>query len=1055
MMKSTANKYTLEQLALAYRKAKVDLHYSNDSRSFDLLHYETELDKNLTSLLKRLNSNDTSWVDEPKYLGMYGIIPKTLRETPTNTNSNNTMHVSPDEAWESQKNSQKNNLKAEFRLISRCSIDMHVISALWIGGVGSILDAELPEENVKGHRLRRKHNNEYNWYSSGSYQPYLIPYRNWQNDGFNAMIKSLEADERIITVTADATDFFPSISPEFLENDDFFDTIDINKDEIDQKLHAIFVKSLTSWRRHMGSLLGQEVSGLPLGLPASALVANLAMTGFDRAIRETIRPYYYGRYVDDIIIVMPSVQDFKTGNDVWNWMAGLFNHAPGTVDNTENGNADASPRVELSNVGEKWVFCASYLGSDSISFGNEKNRVLFMHGETGRSLMQSLQTTIAERSSEWRSLPILPEDPKDIGSNIARALRRDGVPADSLRSTERVTASRAMFALTLRDFEAYARDLDPNSWQSHRRAFYQSVRNHILTPQTALDMDVYIHRILKLAIHCSDWDEFLSLVERLLHVYNEIIENCSFSVKSLAESAVLPSLVETSWGERMYLIVKESVLTTAPGEIPAAYKDHVDKSLDSFSKRLSTIDQNYSISSSSYRLFFWHDLAYTPFRMALFPHEINPFGSGFGIDVDSEVITRISDELLPADLVDALKTLLKAIEGFSQIATVPPAVLPQCPALLFPTRPLSSMEVFSLTKFLSPVGSLKDDTNECDTAGDISNWMFATRGYTLNNRDLPGIVKSGEDDQFTFEIPNTLANTPHLRSSHDIPKPRIAVTMLKIEEQSWLSSLHNKPNLSRDRLYRVAHLINEILAKPTRPDYIVFPEVALPASWFIGIAKKLTSLGISFISGVEYIHADGGFVHNQIWASFVTDIFGFRSSVLYSQDKQHPAPNERIDLQTRPAHPLSLRPRTKWDKPPLIKHGPHWLAFLICSELTNIEYRASLRGKVDFLIVPEWNRDLNTFNALIESAALDMHAFVIQVNNRMYGDSRVRAPMAKDYQRDIARVRGGLNDYFVLAEIDTAALRTFQAQVGPIPGQFKPLPDGFKLDPRRRTTPKL
>src|SRR5690554_3587552 len=62
---------------------------------------------------------------------------------------------------------------------------------------------------------------------------------------------------------------------------------------------------------------------------------------------------------------------------------------------------------------------------------------------------------------------------------------------------------------------------------------------------------------------------------------------------------------------------------------------------------------------------------------------------------------------------------------------------------------------------------------------------------------------------------------------------------------------------------------------------------------------------------------------------------------------------------------------------------------MICSELTNIRYRGDLRGKVDALFVSEWNPDTDTFSSLIESSALDIHAFMIQSNNRTYGNSRI------------------------------------------------------------------
>jgi hypothetical protein len=127
--------------------------------------------------------------------------------------------------------------------------------------------------------------------------------------------------------------------------------------------------------------------------------------------------------------------------------------------------------------------------------------------------------------------------------------------------------------------------------------------------------------------------------------------------------------------------------------------------------------------------------------------------------------------------------------------------------------------------------------------------------------------------------------------------------------------------------------------------------------------------------------------------------------------------------------------------------------------LTDIENRQRFQGKVDALFIPEWNRDIESFSALVESAALDVHAYVAQANNRRYGDSRMRAPMKAHYLRDLIRVKGGLNDYFVVGEIDYMLLRRFQSHAVPPTGDdeiFKPFPIGFpsRLSANRRTIPR-
>jgi len=142
---------------------------------------------------------------------------------------------------------------------------------------------------------------------------------------------------------------------------------------------------------------------------------------------------------------------------------------------------------------------------------------------------------------------------------------------------------------------------------------------------------------------------------------------------------------------------------------------------------------------------------------------------------------------------------------------------------------------------------------------------------------------------------------------------------------------------------------------------------------------------------------------------------------------------------------------------PCIHHGDLWFGLLICSELTNLDYRSQFRGKVDVVFVPEWNPDTESFSTLVESAAADIHSYIIQCNDRQYGDSRIRAPAKESYQRDLVRVKGGIEDYFVIGEIDIAALREFQSANRSPTGDtapFKPVPDGFVISKARRRLPR-
>jgi hypothetical protein len=91
---------------------------------------------------------------------------------------------------------------------------------------------------------------------------------------------------------------------------------------------------------------------------------------------------------------------------------------------------------------------------------------------------------------------------------------------------------------------------------------------------------------------------------------------------------------------------------------------------------------------------------------------------------------------------------------------------------------------------------------------------------------------------------------------------------------------------------------------------------------------------------------------------------------------------------------------------------------------------------------------IKTFSSLVEATASDLHSFVAQVNNREYGDSRLRAPAKIDYERDIVQVKGGERDFYVLGRIDYLSLR--KEQRSRKPRFFKPTPIGFKISEFRK-----
>lgn len=1003
---------TLHELGIAYRKAKVDLYYSSYPSLEAIAKYEEELYENLSELLKKIEGDDESWVTAPAFLGTWTLAAKSVDmegwKKHRKDDGNGLIFSSPADEWEYVCKTLADKRKperptAEFRVMAKCSLDFHVLSTLWMLKVGHLFDSKL-SGSAYGNRLRRTMDGKnINQLSLGSFQPYLKPFRDWRDQGIEAMRNALDEGKKIVALTADVTAFYHELNPAFMLDPIFVnDVLGMKLMEEQLKLNRLFIRALQAW-----ASTTPLKKGLPVGLPASAVVANMALIEMDRFIEQQVAPIYYGRYVDDILLVMENGADFRSTTELWKW---LFVRANGKLD-WEEGKEEKIIRFQPDyfKQGES---------KSQILFANAKNKVFVLADESGKIMVDAIAHQIHERASEWRAMPRLPQSADHVGTDLLAATQSDGEAADNLRKTDALTMRRAGFSIKLRDFEAYERDLLPEAWEAHRRAFLHAFIEHVLVLPQFFELAVYLPRVIRLATACEDFDELHLIIRALEKLCHQIPQDCRLIIKA-AEKADT-SGVMFIWHEQLSSTVRESIAAAFPPRLSKkgkqAWLTHMAhrKSEEGVKPLLDSPLSDKTLQAKQVRLFSF-DLAHQPFRFIGLPKELV---SQRGIPAKKFLADCAkANELLPVTVVNGTLLLARWI----RIKGLPYG-------LLFATRPFNLPELFILNK----VAYAESERT------DMKAVVLAVRGFDLGEK-APCFDKQG-----VLQIPNDSI-------SH---KYGIAVSSWNTRMDSWAAAVTRHSDPDTERYTRLCRLLDTVIAQPFESRYLILPELALPARWFIRIARKLRGRGISFVTGIEYLHASKARVHNQVWTALSHDGLGFPSLMIYRQDKQRPALHEEHELQRLGGR--EIKPDMFWKMPPVIQHGEFRFAILICSELTNISYRAALRGKVDALFVPEWNQDTETFNALVESAALDIHAYIIQCNDRQYGDSRIRAPFKESWQRDILRVKGGITDYCVIGEIDVHALREFQSSHHPPGEPFKPVPDGFKdaMDFSRKVLPK-
>jgi hypothetical protein len=1019
----------IDDLYVAYRKAKVDAFYERDhvtAQSFAL--FEEGLNDNLRSLYDRIHEEQPTWPSDLTVVGTYSYIPKSVAppghysSVPSRPKGVQFISSDSDDKWRHECAVQSTDgdkyANAEFRLVGRHRVYFHIICALWIFKVGHKFDAVL-DSCARGSRLRRRSPRAVNSVGSphtlglGSFRPYAFDFQSWRRDGLIAIRQSLQKKDPVIAITADVRSFYHRASSDYLLSDHFHAEAGIDLDNDEKEFTRQLTSAIVIWASQTIEHEANIWQGLPVGISAPRVIANVLMWEFDRYVQRELAPIYYGRYVDDVFIVIRNDRKFTNSEQVWRFLidrsAELLKEvpaAPGAANEYD---------IQINST---------YSKHSDIRFGGHKLKVFALDGESGEAMLDAIEHTLASRSSEWRLLPDLPENADELGLDLLAAGRDAAEEVDNLRKADGLTVRRLELAIRLRNLEAVQRDLEPHQWRNHRKAFFCLVRNHVLSVPGLFAYFSYVPRLFGLAAASLDWVEAQACARRLRVVFD------------LLEETAKPDPNKLRRCKQHLIDAIQEAIAKAIG--PRGRHTNIGGLRDTllalqFIEEVMPGDDLLQLA----RKLFDRDLARDPWREVLLD------------DVDD---TARVDQAPLIELPDSTWRKLQITAALKFLQAVPAVStnLPRLPCgIAFPTRPLLPAEITLI------------DRSCLESLPRLREAARGLRGVVLEV-DESGHMHDEEDQ--ASAVPRTI-NIPFRRESRS---PHVAIPCFLTMDSSWRASVAGESDPDARRYFRLNRLINDALKTRPRPDYLVLPELCLPRRWFSRIAYKLSQSKVSLVSGIEYLHWSGSleepqrhfglarrsslYVSNQLRASLVTDALGYRTYVTYEQEKTLPALLEERELWSIGKKTLNpFREPIKC----VIAHGNFRFGLLICSELTDLALRGQFRGAVDALFVLEWNKDIDTFAALIEASALDIHCFAIQSNNRLYGDCRVRAPYREAFRRDVARLKGGEDDYFVTARLDIEALRAFQSRLrSPDTGEFKPLPDGFLISNPRKMLPR-
>ncbi len=1049
---------SLTDLFFAYRKAKVDCFYESSIRVTEqFVEYEQALPEKLGALLVRLQQGEaaeilTAGINQPV------IFPKRLhfeakKAQVANTQSADSSKKSVDSskihaffsdaerAFERATN--QNVLVPEFRLIGDFSVEAHILSGLWINLVGHKFDACLSScalaSRVRRYRAdkERKSIGDYHMEALGSFEPYFESYRKWRDNGLNAMRDALKREQPIIAMTLDISNFYHSIDPNFFVKPQFLEYLGIDLNPFELEFSELISMTLSKWSARCSKKLSifgclndtMQHGGIPIGLSVVRVISNVLLAFLDRQVERYLSPIYYARYVDDLFLVIHDGGDIRSSIDLWDFIT---------------KQVSAFERKSCGNITLK---LPEWAGKTRLTLQATKQKTFFLSGRSGIDMLDQIAAQIREVSSERRTMP-LPEHIEKSHAARALATTNSADDADSLRRADGLTLRRLGWSVLLRAVNTLARDLQPQDWKTQRDDFYEFAHEHVIRADKVLEHIDHLPRLLSLAVSLSDWKPALRVYRETITAISELEKATQTSGMRIngIDAGTVPVAVWDDTYDQIQHFFREALIRAYPilHTFPRARAlKELLKELGLSANELNELAQQVCEA----------DWARIPYREHLRTNAI-----GQPVEQPGEASLAACYEH-----VGYLRQFLERTTKHNDSETSPrrvarqmvsainnvgsPSILP----FLFPTRPYTPEEI----ALYLPNECVFDEA--VSAAHAWANYTRAVRGVWVRCalvEELEAEPGGSGEPPVSADAGDSDDRRPPIvvkRSAPDRPV-RLGLTSFEVTDKTWSQGAAGCPDLSPRRYSQLAHIVNTAIGTIPKPDYLLLPELSVPDRWINTIAGRLRANGISLIAGLDYEHHLPHQINSSAVLVLTDDRLGYVSSIQIRQRKSLPAPGEEERLYAS----YGLSWTTKSDNKEVYLHNGLYFGILVCSELQNIRYRADFQGRIDCLITLSWNQDLESFSALIDAAALDVHAYMALVNNRCYGDSRLRRPAKRSFERDVCRIRGGLNDQLVVVEIDPIRLRRQQSRAKRWPritDSYKPAPEGFSISTARKCIP--
>jgi len=994
----------LPRLYLAFRQAKAALW--QDRRGIGataLARFELQLLERLRTVDATMRAND-GWFDHVP-LGRAYVTPK--KQLAAASSSTNILRISD--------HAHNFDHALEVRVQLCPSPAFALVETLYLLHFGAALDAVLRPESI-GYRLdirggEAQLSRQRRWL----FQFWPDAYGRFRNEPLLAAQAALRDSDNVggcLLISADLAGFYDNVDPRFLLDHRFLERLSETTGargisfSVSQyrTATASLLRAYARFRARAARITGLPLTtGVPIGALTSRVVANVALGSLDEHISAQKDLILYRRYVDDLILVArPSEgRESETVSSVLRRFLPLRDPSDG---DTQLGDA---------------VLDESYLERPGCQFvlKESKLKVHHLEGRAGFDFLGAVRSDLARLTSERRAFADADILSGSEDMPLVRATDTSGSRLRVLRDADRIRLEQFSFSIRLKTLRRAAKLLDPSE---ARELISQAVQP-----------------LVRVLAEQSDWVENVEAVFSVLGLctlvgaidaVSQIIVNTDSLWASFAGEGA--SRVALSWNgraihkqaaraslrdyleERRFQAVAEALPLVEPnlqtfGAVVVSTRGHQRRIVDLKPDALL-------LASADLRLLDREDESARG-------HDIRPFDVA-RLDRDLRRSRHFSRRFALVDLFNA------QCRRLGDRAWAAPSA-----SLFLHTRPPSYFDI--ARRMLYRADSTRIKHSLFARVRDIVN---AIRGTAYREPVCDAIDNA------------TVAGPDHAGDASD--SPRIILGNLVTEDPWFEAAARGNPVLSRRRLSGLARVLEraEYASRHPRLDrsnqfrtlprsLLVLPELSLPRAWVREVGHLIgRDFSFGLVAGLEYLHGGRGTVFNQVVAAFPG---GFASSFVWCWTKRRPAREEAAVLAQLDVAfarvPRRLGRRT------VIRSIYGDLSVLVCSELIEARMVAELLGRAEVVLVPSWNTDTASYDHLVQSVGLQLHAFIAVANNGHYSDCRIWAPHETRWQRDLCRLIQRDVNGVVFVDLPLLSLRRFHRTGGAM------APQGAAVRPAR------